>query len=180
MVEQYSDMGPTDSRILKALQGYDNKKVFSRLINRILFRRTALKNSHSSAVMTKNQDGMLDDYNQSKAELLSYLKSNHIKNLIVTGANGGACVHESISGALTNKFNVVAVTDGIADFNYEKFIYPYDGNEYASFQESCHKDCNFKVVSNIHGLDLRHPFIERQIGSGSSGTSDSPVSNPGN
>ncbi|MNK12017.1 Isochorismatase family protein [compost metagenome] len=97
--------GTTNERIKKAIAKYPKVKVIK-----------------------KDTDGMFEDHNRYKKELVKYLEKEKIGTLVITGANGGACVLESIVGAVTNKYEVVAVTEGIADFNYEDFIYPYENH----------------------------------------------------
>ena len=66
----------------------------------------------------------------------------------VTGANGGACVVQSIHGALDNNCSVLAVSSGIADFNYQDFIYPYKGY-YNDIKANC-ADCTFREVPTFN------------------------------
>jgi len=47
------------------------------------------------------------------------------RDLIITGANGGACVKCTIEGALDNKFRVWADSNAIADFQGSAFTLPY-------------------------------------------------------
>ena len=115
---------PTDSRLKAAVSGYKNVRFIK-----------------------KTTDGMLDSDNKYRKELADFLNKNNIGTLIITGANGGACVLESITGALENNCNVVAYNAGIADFNYKDFIYPYIG-QYTEIKPNC-KDCTFKEVFSI-------------------------------
>jgi nicotinamidase-related amidase len=103
----------------------------------------------ATPLFLKDSDGMFEDGNTHKKELVDYLKKNKIKTLILTGANGGACVKSSIESALENGFNVIAYEKAIADFNYQDFIYPYTG--YTSVK-SPKKDIYFKQVSEMKHL----------------------------
>lgn len=125
---EYKGFGETNPKLKQATAGYS--KVVS---------------------FVKNTDGMFEDYNQTKELIKSYLASNKIKNLIITGANGGACVQESISGALDNNYNVTAISKAIADFNYPEFIYPYA--KIYSFNPHC-SDCKFKEVESTETVAL--------------------------
>jgi nicotinamidase-related amidase len=118
---EYKDFGDTNSELKKESEGYDNVKYF-----------------------TKNTDGMFDSYNTNEKQISDYLRSQEIGNLIITGANGGACVSESIDGALKNNYNVLAYTNGIADFNYEAFIFPYV-KQY-DFKPTC-ESCSFREIN---------------------------------
>lgn len=109
--------------------------------------KTAVANYRNVRFIKKNSDGMFEDYNKYRKELVDYLNKNDIGTLIITGANGGACVLRSITGALENNCNVVALNSGIADFNYKDFIYPYLG-QYSHIKPNC-RDCSFKEVSTI-------------------------------
>lgn len=110
----------------------------------------ATKGYRDVRVLKKTTDGMFDSSNKYLKDLQEFLKRNQIGTLIIAGANGGACVQESIKGALKNNCNVVAFTSGIADFNYRDFIYPYVG-QYSGMKK-LEKDCNnctFKEVASV-------------------------------
>lgn len=64
-------------------------------------------------------------FNNPRFDIAEALKSWNIDSLVFVGANGGACVHQSICGALKKEFKVVSYAKGIIDFNYENFVYPY-------------------------------------------------------
>ncbi len=108
--------------------------------------------------MSKTTDGMLDGYNIHGKELAQYLKDNDINTLIVAGANGGACVQFSIDGALSKNYSVIALSKGIADFNYQEFIYPYD-DIYKYNQLSC-ADCTFREADDFKNVfpGIVHPL----------------------
>jgi nicotinamidase-related amidase len=110
--------------------------------NKIL--KTAVKDYDKAEYFKKNTDGMFSEYNDHKKELVSYLDSQGVENLIITGANGGACVKRSIAGSLGDgKYNVYAYSQAIADFNYTEFIFPYD-DKY-SFKSNTN-GCSFNEV----------------------------------
>lgn len=102
---------------------------------------------------SKDKDGV---FSASNAEVIhTYLDQNNVGNLIIVGANGGACVKESIQGALQNNFDVLVYTKAIADFDYKEFLYPYDfgiETEYGFYFDktllTC-SDCSFKQVEDI-------------------------------
>lgn len=133
---EYESYGETNSKLKDAAAGYDNIKI-----------------------ITKSSDGMLDDWNNKKSELSDYLQSKEIGNLIITGANGGACVKESIDGSLKNNYNVIAYSKGIADFNYSKFIYPYD--DLYKFKPKC-KDCKFREVDEAETVELELTLVNQK------------------
>lgn len=99
---EYERHGDTNASLKKEVAGYKNTVYFP-----------------------KNTDGFLSQHNRNRVKLYEYLTKTGIDTIIMTGANGGACVWASISGALDDCFNVVAYSKAIADFNYENFIYPY-------------------------------------------------------
>ncbi len=98
----------------------------------------------------KSTDGMFEDYNVHKKDLVDYLTSKQVGTLVITGANGGACVLQSITGALARNCSVVTYNKGIADFNFKDFIYPYVG-QYGNIKPDC-TGCSFKEVSSIDGI----------------------------
>lgn len=52
-------------------------------------------------------------------------RERNITDLVIIGANGGSCVLGSIRGALEVGYVVWAYNDGLADFNFQEFIYPF-------------------------------------------------------
>lgn len=127
---EYEGYGDTNSVLREAAAGYDNIKF-----------------------ITKNTDGMFDPYNNKRDELGEYLRSKEVGNLIITGANGGACVEQSIAGALENNYNVQAYNNGIADFNYKDFIFPYTYN--GMFDKPRCENCSFKEYPQYEPLALQ-------------------------
>jgi nicotinamidase-related amidase len=126
---EYASYGPTNPRLMAAVAGYSDTKTF-----------------------LKNTDGMFSPDNQYLAGLTSYLQEEEVGNLIIAGANGGACVKQSISGALDNNFSVTAMSSDIADFNYDDFIYPYD--DYYQYPAQCPapRTCTFRELDDLATL----------------------------
>lgn len=120
---EYENYGPTNATLRKAVEGYA-----------------------TTATFQKTADGMLETWNSHRAELQAYLDKNKVKTMVVTGANGGACVQASIEGALRGNYNVFAVSNGIADFNYTEFIYPYS-HHYDGIKPDC-QSCAMHEVEN--------------------------------
>lgn len=102
LVAEYQSFGPTNSELMTAIGNY---AWFYRVV--------------------KTTDGLFDNANSSVAETKSKLAEWGIDSLILMGANGGACVEATMKGAISSGYKVWAYTSGIADFNYENFIYPY-------------------------------------------------------
>ena len=76
----------------------------------------------------KTTDGMFDNDNKYKSQILQYLDSKNIKNLLIEGSDGGECVKQSILGALDENFNVVAINEAIVEFHAysdKDFVAPY-------------------------------------------------------
>jgi nicotinamidase-related amidase len=101
-------------------------------------------------IFRKSEDSMFDSRNVYRKPLLEFMQKYKIGKLIVTGANGGACVKKSIQGALAGNCSVVAYTKGIADFNYPDFIYPYVG-QYKDIKAKC-DNCTFAETSSVDDL----------------------------
>lgn len=125
---EYEGFGDTNEELKKATEGYTDVKY-----------------------ILKDSDGMLSYDNSHKPELAEYLSSKKIGNLIITGANGGACVQESITSSLDNNYNVISYSKGIADFNFKDFIYPYV-HPY-KVTPSC-EDCKLRVVKDLEVIAL--------------------------
>jgi len=106
------------------------------------------KDYQNVTFIKKTSDGMFDDYNSYKEKLVQFLTQNNIRTLIITGANGGACVEASIKGALKSNYSVVSYSNAIADFNFMEFKYPY---HYAQMPKDC-SDCTFREVANLSEL----------------------------
>jgi len=100
---KYAQQGPIMPKLHSLARGYDRVKIFE-----------------------KNTNGAFNPLNSGKKELTSYLQKQGVNNLIVAGANGGSCVRSTIQGALVDGYSVVACSDAIIDFNYEKFKYPFE------------------------------------------------------
>ena len=125
---EYEGFGDTTEELKKATEGYNDVKY-----------------------IIKDSDGMLSYDNSHKAELAEYLSQKKVGNLIITGANGGACVQESITSSLDNNYNVISYSKGIADFNYKKFIYPYV-HPY-KVTPGC-ENCKLQVVKDLEVVAL--------------------------
>lgn len=128
---EYENHGPTDPKLKAAADGYSK--------------------SHT---VTKSTDGIFDPGNSYKQDFGKLLHNYKIKNLVVTGANGGACVFASIHGALANNCNVTAVSSGIADYNYKRFMtpYPYDGHQVAEFEKAIQEKCVACSFEQVHSI----------------------------
>ena len=98
-------------------------------------------------VFKKSSDGMFEEKNKYKKELVHYLQKKKVGTLIMMGANGGDCVLHSITGGLGGGCAVITYSKGIVDFNSKNFIYPYE-SRYANVANNC-KDCPLKEVSSI-------------------------------
>ena len=125
---EYEEHEKTNVELRKAVKGYKEVKFF-----------------------LKNTDGIFADGNKHRPEIVDYLDKKEIGNLIITGANGGACVQQSIDGALNNNYNVIALNKAIADFNYQEFIYPY--SHIYHFEPSC-ESCKFLEVDDLGAVAL--------------------------
>lgn len=121
---EYEGYGDTNSELKAAVRGYD----------RVRF-------------ILKDTDGMFSGGNAHRKELIEYLQSNNVGRLVITGANGGACVESSITGALDGNCTVLAYSQGIADFNYREFIFPYTGH-YDNIKPNC-RSCRFSETMSF-------------------------------
>ena len=101
-IEYEGDYGDTNRALKDAVGNYKDFKVFK-----------------------KNSDGMFEKDNRHRDDLIAYLQDKQVGTLVITGANGGACVLDSIEGALKGNCTVIAYNKAIADFNFKDFIYPY-------------------------------------------------------
>lgn len=122
-LEYEGDYGDTSQTLKSPVKGYSKVKTFM-----------------------KNTDGMLSSYNSHRNGLIEFLKQQKIGKLIITGANGGACVESSIIDSLERNCSVVAYSPGIADFNYKDFIYPYSGH-YSDIKTNC-TNCTFRETDD--------------------------------
>lgn len=84
----------------------------------------------AGVVMEKDKNGLFDSSSADKAKEL--LKKWGATDLFVVGIDGGACVTETIWGAVKNGYKVWAVTDAIAEHSQRAksckqgpVIYPY-------------------------------------------------------
>lgn len=150
---EYEDFGDTNRPLRNAVRNYPNARTF-----------------------TKNEDGMFDSSHADRARMSEFLQQNQVGNLIITGANGGACVRSSIEGALRNNYNVLAYSQGIADFNYQEFIYPY--NDVYNYPAPECPSCSFREIDDDESMrravggqtaqrtlanEINRPVQERQV-----------------
>lgn len=134
---EYKNYGPTNIDLMRAVGDYQNVKTIA-----------------------KSSDGMFQSWNDNKKELTDYLNSNEIGNLIITGANGGACVKSSITSALAENYSVVAFSKAIADFNYKEFIYPYDDQYQLTY--NC-TGCTFKELDDLASVSLEITSLKNKV-----------------
>jgi hypothetical protein len=78
-----------------------------------------------SLTVPKSKDGLFDPKSFSSALFRRFLSEREITGLIVVGANGGACVYQTIRDALEKGFRVCADSEGIIQYDMEEFIHPY-------------------------------------------------------
>lgn len=78
-----------------------------------------------TATFVKHDDDVFSPYSLVANDVKRYLDSNGIKDLVMAGANGNACVKCSIESALHLGYRVWAASDAIIDFNFTDFILPY-------------------------------------------------------
>lgn len=112
--------------------------------------KDAIGNYTNVKYIQKSTDGMFDSDNDTLPELRTHLRSLGVGNLIITGANGGSCVQDSITGAIQHNCSVVAYNRAIIDFNFINFIYPY-ANFYGDVRANC-TGCSFREISRESSL----------------------------
>jgi len=127
VIIEFPGAGDTDKRLLGQLEGYDKLKFFE-----------------------KNDGGVFSVRNWTREEIIKYFAQQDVGNLIITGANGSACIKESIEGAMAIGYNIVAFSKGIADFNSKEFIYPYE--DIYNFAP-CDK-CTFQEIDELETISL--------------------------
>jgi len=132
---QFENSGPVYSEVTDALKGYPNGK-------------TIFKDSDGIF----ESDGLMTKKNSYKEDFIQHLKKEKIKNLVMIGANGWACVRSSMKGALENNYNVIAFDKATADFNSDNFKYPYV-NDYRLNNVIC-DNCSFRRVREFQDLSL--------------------------
>lgn len=109
--------------------------------------KESVRNYSRVRFFKKTSEGMFSSLNKHRIELIDYLKNNSVGSLVIAGANGGSCVLESIEGALNGNCTVMAYSNGIIDFNFKDFIYPYVG-KFKDLKPHC-ADCKFNETSSI-------------------------------
>lgn len=138
---EYLDRGPTLEKIRVALDGYSLARY-----------------------ITKTSDGAFDLANKNRSELINELNFFSVDRIIISGANGGACVEATIYGAMAKNLNleVVAVAPAIADFRTNPFSYPY--RYYRKF-------ARYPLFSEVHTL----PEFEVQHSSQATSVTQNPA-----
>jgi nicotinamidase-related amidase len=147
---EYDGYGQTHSALRSAVGDYANVNTFK-----------------------KSTSGMFDSRNSFRGELEDHLQENGIKDLLIAGANGGACVEQSIEGALFQNYNVIASSRGIADFNYDPFIYPYVSEyDFSKHCPSCgprYRQVHDPLVMALEMIRSASPEISESINNSARG-----------
>lgn len=99
---EYEGFGSIDESLLKEVGGYDR-----------------------TITIKKDTDGLFHRHNRMLSEIRSYVAVNDIQDVLICGANGGACVKESLRSAQSYGLGTWWKSDAIADFNTSSFTYPY-------------------------------------------------------
>lgn len=73
----------------------------------------------------KKSNGLFQFLNGASKEVMKFLDAHKVSQLVVSGANGGACVQCTIKGAIQAGYGVWTDEMSIIDFNSENFAYPY-------------------------------------------------------
>lgn len=107
-----------------------------------------LKNYKNKTTIKKTMDGVFDS---NANEMNKFLESKGVDNQVMIGANGGACVERSISGALHHEYDVAVISNTVIDFNFDDFQYPYTYNEKYHFGETLEKckKCSIKQYPDM-------------------------------
>lgn len=100
LVFEFEGKGKTDQRLLTALKGHPHK------------------------IVVKTTDDGFSSYNSSIADTLKTLKDWNVKKLIVSGINGGSCVHDSIQGASVHGFVSHTTGEIVGDLTVNPPVYP--------------------------------------------------------
>ena len=133
---QYKGKGPTLEPIHEAVRGYHNVRFFK-----------------------KDTDGMLDPRNDYRAPLVQFMRSKRISEFVLSGANGGACVHRSLLEALERGCKVTTIPEAIIDLQHDEFIHPYSHLALRRIEKSDLESGRFQERSLERAFDARnHPF----------------------
>ncbi len=100
LIFEFEGKGKTDPRIVDSLKGMDFK------------------------IIQKTTDDGFSSYNESISETLKFLKTRSVKKLIVSGINGGSCVHDSIQGAGVHGFVSYTTGEIVGDISVNPPVYP--------------------------------------------------------
>ena len=116
--------------------------------------RNAILGYEKAKVIKKSTNGAFSDGNKFKPQLLSFLEQHEVKELIITGANGSACVRATVNTAVMNNFSVLMFSNGIIDFNSPDFVYPY-----RYFSRASH-DVYYEELLRVSNLNCNHCSME--------------------
>lgn len=103
LIFEFATRGKTDRRILDQLKG------------------------HTHRIIKKTTDDGFSGMNASINDTLTTLKTWNAKHLIVSGINGGACVHDTIQGAGVYGFISHTTGEIVGDLSENPPIYPDSG-----------------------------------------------------
>lgn len=103
VVVEFAGYGDTNQLLVDAIGEYKNFLLVEKRIDNV-FSRSRWKNA--------------------RKVVKDYLDRNNISDLVMTGANGGACVKCSIFGGIKEGYRIWTDPTAIIDFNSRRFRYP--------------------------------------------------------
>ncbi len=113
--------------------------------------RDAVEGYEYFTLVQKTTNNIFHNLNEFKQDFLRAVDHYDGQSLIIMGANGSACIYQSIHGALNENYSVVAYSKGIADFNSPFFIYPFA--DFGKLDEVARdKETNFYIYKEFDQL----------------------------
>ncbi|MBC85631.1 MAG: hypothetical protein CL677_00510 [Bdellovibrionaceae bacterium] len=141
-IVEYDGFEPTSKKISRPIGGFRVKNKF-------------IGGYKNVEIFRKNRNGMFDESGGVAEDLANFLFRFGVTELVITGANGGACVKCSVIEALENGFKVIADKDAIIDLNTSEFIHPYRFNRNRLSLKDQSLAFNFIQPENPEEIDSR-------------------------
>ena len=114
--------------------------------------KNEIGNYPDARTFVKSTDGMFEANSGVVKEINEFLKGRSVSELLITGANGGACVRCSIEGALNSGYQVWTDDSAIIDLNYNKFVYPYRYQDGSLRLDSKELQAKLNQRTNVNSL----------------------------
>ena len=88
---------------------------------------------------------------------MKFIRSKGVSEVVLTGANGGACVHRSLLEALERGCKTTTIPEAIIDLQHDEFIHPYSHLALRRIEKSDLDSGRFQERAIDRAFDMSDP-----------------------